>query len=228
MFWPPAKTSSHKLLYNFRSLLLYSHQKPHLLNHYEASKLKQIISPSPCRFRLLQKLWHSRNEVLSALPYQCLCTWLQNPWMFFSFPFPTNKHDILAINIFQDMWSKAFIIFKDIAIASWTRSSHSCGRRLISWQMLEKETRKNWNLHECRYPLHLPYGGDPTHKKLVQKMESFCKMCRNAKMKILSIKASTFHLISLDIPRIKFIDDTSSNTRAIMTLNYRLAKVCVS
>ena len=59
-------------------------------------------------------------------------------------------------------------------------------------------------------------------------MESFCKMCRNAKMKILSIKASTFHIISLDIPLIKFIDDTSSNTRAIMTLNYRLAKLNIS
>ena len=59
-------------------------------------------------------------------------------------------------------------------------------------------------------------------------MESFCKMCRNAKMKILSIKASTFHIISLDIPRIKFIDDTSRNNRAIMTLNFRLAKVYIS
>ena len=64
--------------------------------------------------------------------------------------------------------------------------------------------------------------------KLVRKMESFCKMCRNAKMKILSIKISTFQLISLDILRIKFTDDTSSNNNAIMTLNYRLAKVYIS
>ena len=54
MFWPlpvqlrhflsdifsPTKTSNHKLFYNFRSLVLYSHQKPNLLNRYEASKLK--------------------------------------------------------------------------------------------------------------------------------------------------------------------------------------------
>ena len=59
-------------------------------------------------------------------------------------------------------------------------------------------------------------------------MESFCKMCRNAKMKILSIKASIFYLSFLNIPRTKFIDDTSSNTRAIITLNYRLAKVNIS
>ena len=59
-------------------------------------------------------------------------------------------------------------------------------------------------------------------------MKSFCKMSRNAKMKILSIKASILHLISLDIPRIKSIDDTSSNTRAIMTINYRLANLNIS
>ena len=59
-------------------------------------------------------------------------------------------------------------------------------------------------------------------------MGSFCKMFRNAKLKILSIKASIFHIISLDIPRIKFIDDMSSNTRAIITLNYRLTKVYIS
>ena len=35
-------------------------------------------------------------------------------------------------------WSKAFMIFKNIAITSWTLPSRSCGRRLTSWQMLEK------------------------------------------------------------------------------------------
>ena len=59
-------------------------------------------------------------------------------------------------------------------------------------------------------------------------MESCCKMCRNAKMKILSIEASTFHLTSLDILRMKLINDTSSNARAITTLNYRLAYVYIS
>ena len=59
-------------------------------------------------------------------------------------------------------------------------------------------------------------------------MENFCEMCKNAKLKILSIKASTFHLISLNIPSIKFIDDTLSNTRAILILKYRLAKVYMS
>ena len=59
-------------------------------------------------------------------------------------------------------------------------------------------------------------------------MENFCEMCKNAKLKKLSIKASTFHLIRLNIPKIKFIDDTLSNTRAIMTLKYRLAKVYIS
>ena len=68
----------------------------------------------------------------------------------------------------------------------------------------------------------------PRTNRLVWKMESFCKICWNAKIKILSIKASTFHLISLDIQRIKFIDDTSSNARAIMTLNYRQVKVYIS
>ena len=33
-------------------------------------------------------------------------------------------------------------------------------------------------------------------------------------MKIMSTKASILHLIALDIPRIKFIDDTSSNSKA--------------
>ena len=59
-------------------------------------------------------------------------------------------------------------------------------------------------------------------------MESSCKMCRNSKMKILSIEASTLHLTSLDILRMKFINDTSRNARAIMTLNYRLAYVYIS
>ena len=59
-------------------------------------------------------------------------------------------------------------------------------------------------------------------------MENFCEMCKNAKLKKLSIKASTFHLIRLNIPKIKLIDDTLSNTRAIMTLKYRLAKVYIS
>ena len=59
-------------------------------------------------------------------------------------------------------------------------------------------------------------------------MENFCEMCKNAKLKKLSIKASTFHLISLNIQRIKFIDDTLSHTRAIVTLKYRLAKVYMS
>ena len=59
-------------------------------------------------------------------------------------------------------------------------------------------------------------------------MENFCEMCKNAKLKKLSIKASTFHLIPLNILKIKFIDDTLSNTRAIMTLQYRLAKVYMS
>ena len=68
----------------------------------------------------------------------------------------------------------------------------------------------------------------PRTNKLARKMESFCKMCRNAKTKILSIKISTFQLISLDILRIKFTDDTSSNNNAIMTLNYWLAKVYIS
>ena len=61
--------------------------------------------------------------------------------------------------------------------------------------------------------------------KLIQKMESFCKIRRKSKMKILSIKASTFPLITLVISRIKFINDTLSSSRAIMSLNYRLIKL---
>ena len=52
---------------------------------------------------------HPRNEVLFALPHQCLCTWLQNPWMFFGFPFSG-----------QSEWSEAFIIFKNISLTSRT------------------------------------------------------------------------------------------------------------
>ena len=47
-------------------------------------------------------------------------------------------------------------------------------------------------------------------------------------MKILSIKTFTFHLICSEIPRIKFIDDdTLSDTKAIMTFNFRLAKLYI-
>ena len=67
----------------------------------------------------------------------------------------------------------------------------------------------------------------PCTNKLVRKMESFWKMCRNAKMKILSIKASAFHWVSLGIPRIMFMTDTLNNIGPIMALNYRLAKVYI-
>ena len=49
----------------------------------------------------------------------------------------------------------------------------------------------------------------PRLNKLVRKMKSFCKMLRKAKLKILSIKASIFHLILMDMPSIKFMNDTS-------------------
>ena len=89
-------------------------------------------------------------------------------------------------------------------------------------------TRKNWNLQEYGYPLLSLWRGSHVQINWSERMESFCKVCSNAKMKISFIKASTFHLIFLDIPRNKFIDYTLSNTRSIMTLNYRLAKVHIS
>ena len=42
----------------------------------------------------------------------------------------------------------------------------------------------------------------PNANELVRKMKRFYKMCRNAQMKILSVKVSTFLLITIDIPRI--------------------------
>ena len=66
----------------------------------------------------------------------------------------------------------------------------------------------------------------PRTNILVRKIEHFCEICKS-EMKILSTKASNFHLILLDNPRIKFINDTSSNTRAIIILNYWLAQIYI-
>ena len=45
--------------------------------------------------------WVSVEWSLVCLTVSIFVNWRQNPWMFFSFPFSTNQHDILTINIFQ-------------------------------------------------------------------------------------------------------------------------------
>ena len=120
----------------------------------------------------------------------------------------------LDIQIFRDL-QKLFAIFTPIEKIK--NLSASCLDFSWSWET------EVFTIVVIRYTSLMERI--PNANELVRKMKRFYKMCRNAQMKILSVKVSTFLLITIDIPRINFITDSSVRARAIMILNYRLDKV---
>ena len=68
------KTSNHKLPNNFKSLILYRHQKRHLIIHCKASKLKCIISASTMLVISAKESW-GIHGTKSDLGSSFACLW---------------------------------------------------------------------------------------------------------------------------------------------------------
>ena len=122
-FVPSSKTSLDKSLWNLKF------------------KVENLSFTMPIRYAT--ESWASTEWTLVCLnvPNVCVLDFRTHEY-FLTFHFLTfnisawylsHKH-FLGLS----EWFKAFIIFKNIGMTSWTSSSHSCWRRLMSWQMLEK------------------------------------------------------------------------------------------